>query len=67
MITIAGVLADLLGAASQVAVRHGGGRTFASEFSSVRSTEYRSMQATALAVDMNHGQRNGEVVVETID
>jgi hypothetical protein len=58
VITIVGCLADSLGAASQVvAVPYSGpGRTFdvKREFSSTPSTEYRSVQAAAIAVDVNH-------------
>lgn len=65
MITIVGTIADKLGAAvdwHNVPANHPG-RTFDVEkrYSSVPSTEYRSVQASRIACDLNHDQPLGEV------
>jgi hypothetical protein len=65
MITIVGVVADALGAAVQwVGVPvNGRSRNFdvKREFTSTPSTEYRSVQAAEIAVDVDHGPRVGAV------
>lgn len=66
-VTIVGVLADELGAASQITViPYGGpsaGRNFdcRREYFSVSSLHYRSVQAAAINVDRDHDQVIGEV------
>jgi len=65
VITIYGLVADEFGAAMQwvTVAANCRGRNFAvrREFSSVPSTEYRSVQAAAIGVDVNHDQRIGQL------
>jgi hypothetical protein len=65
MITIVGLVADTLGAASQYVTvpQRRAGRTFdvRREFFSLRSTEYRFEQPSEIVVDLNHEQPIGSV------